>query len=208
MTAIAGLAIGGLLSGCSGGEDRAGSPELDWCKSLLGAENVEAAVKAAGGSDVEVSGTPRADVLADRLVREAKRWQESDLLHTRYTGCRMDTFEGDRISGTVDATVKWSVLSLGMMEGPEISRTWRQVNASVYVALEHARARTQLIAVCAVPGAIASQPSDLPLQFEVVGESLGTELRWELLRAFAQSVTEKMGCAKPPVIPTALPSST
>ncbi|WP_146063433.1 hypothetical protein [Streptomyces sp. SM11] len=208
MTAIAGLAVGGLLSGCAGGEESAESPKLGQCKTLLGAENVEAAVKTTGGSDVEVGGTPQADVLVDRLVREAKRWQESDLLHTRYTGCRMDAFEGDRISGTVDATVKWSVLSLGMMDSPEISRTWRQVNASVYVAPEPAPARTQLIAVCAVPGAIASQPSDLPLQFEVVGKSLGTELRWELLRAFAQSVTEKMGCAKPPVIPSALPPST
>lgn len=34
-------------------------------------------------------------------------WQESDLLHTRYSGCRTDAFEGDRFSGAVDATVKW-----------------------------------------------------------------------------------------------------
>ncbi|MFI7327679.1 hypothetical protein ACIBQ3_23965 [Streptomyces rubiginosohelvolus] len=102
-TAIAALAIGGLLSGCSGGEERAESPKLGQCDTLLGAKNVEAAVKTTG-SDVEVGGTLQADVLADRLAREAKQWQESDLQHTRYTGCRMGAFEGDEISGTVDAT--------------------------------------------------------------------------------------------------------
>ncbi|MFF2639819.1 hypothetical protein ACFVUB_08195 [Streptomyces niveus] len=208
LTAIAVLVIGGLLSGCSGGEDRAESPELGRCKSLLGAGNVDAAVKTMGGSDVEVSGTPQADVLADRLVREAKQWKKSDLLHNSYTGCRMDAFEGDQISGTVDVTVKWSVLSLGLLDDPKNSRTWRQVNKSVYVAPEPGPARMQLLAVCAVHGATASQSSDLPLQFDVSGASLGAELRWELLRAFAQSVTEEMGCTTPPVIPSVLPAAT
>ncbi|MFE6024218.1 hypothetical protein [Streptomyces niveus] len=208
LTAIAVLVIGGLLSGCSGGEDRPESPELGRCKSLLGAGNVEAAVKTMGGSDVEVSGTPQADVLADGLVREAKQWKKSDLLHNSYTGCRMDAFEGDQISGTVDVTVKWSVLSLGLLDDPKNSRTWRQVNKSVYVAPEPGPARMQLLAVCAVHGATASQSSDLPLQFDVSGASLGAELRWELLRAFAQSVTEEMGCTTPPVIPSVLPAAT
>ncbi|MEV8399144.1 hypothetical protein [Streptomyces niveus] len=208
LTAIAVLVIGGLLSGCSGGEDRAESPELGRCKSLLGAGNVEAAVKTMGGSDVEVSGTPQADVLVDGLVREAKQWNKSDLLHNSYTGCRMDAFEGDQISGTVDVTVKWSVLSLGLLDDPKNSRTWRQVNKSVYVAPEPGPARMQLLAVCAVHGATASQSSDLPLQFDVSGASLGAELRWELLRAFAQSVTEEMGCTTPPVIPSVLPAAT
>lgn len=208
LTAIAVLVIGGLLSGCSGGEDRAESPELGRCKSLLGAGNVEAAVKTMGGSDVEVSGTPQADVLVDGLVREAKRSQKSDLLHNSYTGCRMDAFEGDQISGTVDVTVKWSVLSLGLLDDPKYSRTWRQVNKSVYVAPEPGPARMQLLAACAVHGATASQSSDPPLQFDVSGASLGTELRWELLRAFAQSVTEEMGCTTPPVIPSVVPAVT
>ncbi|MFE3116595.1 hypothetical protein [Streptomyces niveus] len=208
LTAIAVLVIGGLLSGCSGGEDRGESPELGRCKSLLGAGNVEAAVKTMGGSDVEVSGTPQADVLVDGLVREAKQWKKSDLLHNSYTGCRMVAFEGDRISGTVDVTVKWSVLSLGLLDDPKISRTWRQVNKSVYVAPEPGPARMQLLAVCAVHGATASQSSDLPLQFDVSGASLGAELRWELLRAFAQSVTEEMGCTTPPVIPSVVPAAT
>ncbi|MFD4114340.1 hypothetical protein ACFWSJ_12880 [Streptomyces niveus] len=208
LTALVVLVIGGLLSGCSGGEDRAESPKLGQCKSLLGAGNVEAAVKTMGGSDVEVSGTPQADVLADRLVREAKQWKKSDLLHNSYTGCRMDAFEGDRISGTVDVTVKWSVLSLGLLDDPKNSRTWRQVNKSVYVAPEPGPARMQLLAVCAVHGATASQSSDLPLQFDVSGASLGAELRWELLRAFAQSVTEEMECTTPPVIPSVLPAAT
>ncbi|MET9943014.1 hypothetical protein [Streptomyces halstedii] len=90
VTAILGLVIGGLLSGCSGGEERAESPKLGQCETLLGATNVEAALKTTGGSDVEVGGTPQADVLADRLVREAKQWQESDLQHSRYTGCRTE----------------------------------------------------------------------------------------------------------------------
>ncbi|MEV8344698.1 hypothetical protein [Streptomyces niveus] len=208
LTAIAVLVIGGLLSGCSGGEDRAESPELGRCKSLLGAGNVEAAVKTMGGSDVEVSGTPQADVLVDGLVREAKQWKKPDLLHNSYTGCRMDAFEGDQISGTVDVTVKWSVLSLGLLDDPKNSRTWRQVNKSVYVAPEPGPARMQLLAVCAVHGATASQSSDLPLQFDVSGASLGAELRWELLRAFAQSVTEEMECTTPPVIPSVLPAAT
>ncbi|MFF2858347.1 hypothetical protein ACFVSX_00400 [Streptomyces rubiginosohelvolus] len=205
MTATAALAIGGLLSGCSGGEERAESPKLGQCDTLLGARNVEAGVKTTGGSDVEVGGTPQADVLADRLAREAKQWQESDLQHTRYTGCRMGAFEGDEISGTVDATVEWSALSLGMMDSPENSRTWRRANPSVYVEPEAAPGLARLIAACAVPGAIASQPSDLPLQFDVA--SLGTELRWELLSTFARSVVEEMDCTKPPVIPSALPAA-
>ncbi|EHM28887.1 MULTISPECIES: hypothetical protein [Streptomyces] len=205
---VAALAIGGLLSGCSGGEERAESPRLGQCETLLGAESVEAAVKTTGGGDVEVSGTPQADVLAERLLREAKQWQESDLQHTRYTGCRLDAFEGDRISGTVDVSVKWSALSMGMMDSPENSRTWRPANDSVYVQPEPGPARMRLIARCAVPGAIASQPSDLPLQFDVAGASLGAELRWELLSTFARSVTEGMGCAKSPVIPSALPPAT
>ncbi|MFE9726395.1 hypothetical protein ACFYQ5_23060 [Streptomyces sp. NPDC005794] len=210
MTVTAVLVIGGLLAGCSGGEDRAevGSPKLDRCKSLLGAANVEAAVKTTGGSDVEVSGTPQADVLATGLAKEAKQWQESDLLHNSYTGCRMDAFDGDQLSGTVDLSVKWSSLSLGLMDDPKNSRTWRQVNESVYVAPEPGPVRMQLIAACAVPGATAAQSSGLPLQFEVSGVRLGAELRWELLRAFAQSVTEEMGCATPPVIPSALPAAT
>ncbi|MEU1172877.1 hypothetical protein [Streptomyces microflavus] len=207
MTAVVGLAIGGLLAGCSGGEERAESPKLGQCKTLLGAANVEAAVKTTGGSDVEVGGTPQADVLADRLVQEAKRWQKSDLQHTRYTGCRMDAFKGDQISGTVDVSVKWSVLSLGVMDSPENRRAWRQANASVYVEPEPGPARMRLIAACAVPGTIASQPSDLPLQFDVAGASLGTELRWELLSAFARSVVAEMDCAEPPVIPSALPTA-
>ncbi|MFJ9187770.1 hypothetical protein ACIRQO_32490 [Streptomyces anulatus] len=205
---VAALAIGGLLSGCSGGEERAESPRMGQCETLLGAESVEAAVKTTGGGDVEVSGTPQADVLAERLLREAKQWQESDLQHTLYTGCRMDAFEGDRISGTVDVSVKWSILSLGMMDSPENSRTWRRANESVYVQPEPGPARMRLVAECAVPGAIASQPSDLPLQFDVAGASLGTELRWKLLSTFARSVTEEMGCAKSPVIPSALPPAT
>ncbi|MFD9499062.1 hypothetical protein [Streptomyces sp. NPDC060035] len=208
LTVIAVLVIGGLLSGCSGGEERAESPKLGRCKSLLGAGNVEAAVKTTGGSDVEVSGTPQADVLADSLVREAKQWQESDLLHNSYTGCRMDAFEGDQLSGTIDVSVKWSVLSFGLLDSPKNSRTWRQVNESVYVAPEPGPARMQLLAACAVPGAAESQSSDLPLQFDVSGLSLGAELRWGLLRAFAQSVTEEMGCATPPVIPSVLPAAT
>ncbi|MFH8373796.1 hypothetical protein [Streptomyces cyaneofuscatus] len=207
MTAVMGLAIGGLLAGCAGGEERAESPKLGQCRTLLGAANVEAAVKATGGSDVEVGGTPQADALADRLVREAKRWQESDLQHTRYTACRVDAFEGDRISGTVDVSVKWSVLSLGMMSSPENRQAWRQANDSVYVEPEPGPARMRLIAACAVPGTIPSQPSDLPLQFDVAGASLGTELRWELLSAFARSVVAEMGCAEPPVIPSALPAA-
>lgn len=63
-----------------------------------------------------------------------------------------------------------------------------------------------MIAVCAVPGTIASQPSDLLLQFDVAGAGLGTELRWKLLRAFARSVVEEMACAKSPVIPATLPA--
>lgn len=208
LTVISVLVIGVLLSGCSGGKERAESPELGRCKSLLGAGNVDAAVKTTGGSDVEVSGTPQADVLADGLVREAKRWQKSDLLHSSYTGCRMDAFEGGQIIGTVDASVKWSVLSLGLLDSPKNSRTWRQVNESVYVAPEPGPGRMQLLAACAVPGATASQSSDLPLQFQVSGASLGAELRWELLRAFAQSVTEEMRCATPPVIPSVLPAAT
>ncbi|GGS57743.1 hypothetical protein F2B00_32685 [Streptomyces parvus] len=204
---VATLAIGGLLSGCSGGEERAESPKQEQCETLLGAENVEAAVKATGGSDVEVSGTPQADVLADRLAREAKRWQKSDLLHTPYTACRMSAFEGDRIVGTVDVSVKWSVLSVRMMDNPQIGRTWRQVNESLFVAPEPGPARMQLLAVCAVPGAIASQPSDLPLQFEVAAKDLGTELRWELLSTFARSVAGEMDCEKRPVVPSALPTS-
>ncbi|NED03439.1 hypothetical protein G3I55_17430 [Streptomyces sp. SID6648] len=204
---VAALAIGGLLSGCSGGEERAESPKLGQCETLLGANNVQAAVKTTGGSDVEVGGTPQADVLAERLIREAKQWQESDLQHTRYTGCRMDAFEGDEISGTVDATVKWSALSLGMMDSPENSRTWRRANVSVYVEPEAAPGLMRLIAVCAVPGTIDSQPSDLPLQFDVAGASLGTELRWDLLSTFARSVVEAMDCTKPPVIPSALPAA-
>ncbi|OSC75950.1 hypothetical protein LEL86_05630 [Streptomyces sp. WA6-1-16] len=204
---VAALAIGGLLSGCSGDEERAESPKLRQCETLLGAESVRAVVKATGGDDVSVSGTPQADVLADQLVREAKRWQKSDLLHTPYTACRMSAFEGDRIVGTVDVSVKWSVLSVRMMDNPQIGRTWRQVNESLFVAPEPGPARMQLLAVCAVPGAIASQPSDLPLQFEVAGKDLGTELRWELLSTFARSVAGEMDCEKRPVVPSALPTS-
>ncbi|MBM7057399.1 hypothetical protein [Streptomyces durocortorensis] len=207
MTAITFLVIGGLLSGCSGGEERADSPKRGQCETLLGDENVEAAVRTTGGSDVEVGGTPQADVLAERLVREAKQWQESDLQHTSYTGCRVDAFEGDEISGTVDASVKWSALSLGMMDSPKNSRTWRQANESVYVETEAGPGRSRLIAKCAVPGTIDSQPSDLPLQFDVSGTSLGTELRWELLSVFARSVVDEMGCTKPPVIPSTMPTS-
>ncbi|MEU2677755.1 hypothetical protein ABZ638_12780 [Streptomyces sp. NPDC007107] len=209
LTLVSFLIIGGLLSGCTGGEGRAEveSPKLGQCKSLLGAQNVEAAVKSTGGSDIEVSGTPQADALAEGLVREAKQWKKSDLLHNSYTGCRMDAYEGEELSGTVDVSVKWSVLSVGMMDDPKNSRTWRQVNKSVYVAPEPGPARMQLLAACAVPGATASQSSGLPLQFEVSGASLGAELRWELLRAFAQSVTEEMGCATPPVIPSVLPAA-
>ncbi|MEU2143714.1 MULTISPECIES: hypothetical protein [Streptomyces albovinaceus subgroup] len=204
---VATLAIGVFLSGCSGDEERAESPKLGQCETLLGDENVEAAVKTTGGSDVEVGGTPQADVLAERLVREAKQWEEPDLQHTSYTGCRVDAFEGDGISGTVDASVRWSALSLGMMDSPKNSRTWRQVNESVYVETESGPGRSRLIAKCAVPGAIDSQPSDLPLQFDVTGVTLGTELRWELLSAFARSVVEEMDCEKPPVIPSALPEA-
>ncbi|NEB41724.1 hypothetical protein [Streptomyces sp. SID14515] len=169
---------------------------------------MESVVETIGSSDVKASGTPQADVPADLLVREAKRWQESDLLHTPYTACRTDVFEGDRISGTVEVTVKWSVLSLRMVDSPEIGRTWRQVNESLFVAPEPGPARMQLLAVCAVPGAIASQPSGLPLQFEAAGKSLRSELRWELLSAFAQPVVAEMDCAKPPVIPSSLPAAT
>lgn len=35
------------------------------------------------------------------------------------------------VSGTVDVSVKWSFLSLGMMDSPESSRTWRRANESV-----------------------------------------------------------------------------
>lgn len=160
-----------------------------------------------GSSDVEASGTPQADVLADLLTKEAKRWQKSDLLHAPYTACRMSAFEGDRIIGTVDVSVKWSVLSLRMMDNPQIGRTWRQVKESLFVAPEPGSARMQLLAVCAVPGAIASQPSDLPLQFEVAAKDLGTELRWELLSTFARSVVGEMDCEKRPVVPSALPTS-
>lgn len=173
---------------------------------MLGAENVKAVVEATGGDDVLVSRTPQADVLAGLLVREVERWQESDLLHTPCTACRIDVFEGDRISSTIDVTAKWSVLPLRMMDNPRSSRTWRQVNASVFVAPEPGPARRQLLAVCAVPGAVASQPSDLPLQFEVAGKSLGTELRCELLSAFTRSVVSEVDCVKPPVVPSAMPA--
>ncbi|MCQ1576772.1 hypothetical protein [Streptomyces parvus] len=206
-THFAGLAIGGLLSGCFGGEERAESPKLGLCETLLGAKNGEAAVKTTCGSDAEVGGTPQADVLVERLVREAKQSQESDLQRTRYTGCRMDTFEGDEISGTVDATVKWSALSLGIMDSPENSRRWRQANPSVYVEPEAAPGLTRLIAACAVPGTIESQPSDLPLQFDVSEASLGTENRWELLSTFARSIVKEMDCMKPPIIPSVLPAA-
>ncbi|MCC8478172.1 hypothetical protein LMJ41_09770 [Streptomyces globisporus] len=204
---VATLVIGGFLSGCSGGDDRTDSSKLRQCKNLLGSGNVESVVDAIGSSDVEASGTPQADVLADLLTKEAKRWQKSDLLHTPYTACRMSAFEGDRIVGTVDVSVKWSVLSVRMMDKPQIGRTWRQVNESLFVAPEPGPARMQLLAVCAVPGAIASQPSDLPLQFEVAAKDLGTELRWELLSTFARSVAGEMDCEKRPVVPSALPTS-
>ncbi|MEU6043706.1 hypothetical protein [Streptomyces griseus] len=206
LTLIAALLVGGLLAGCSGGDGRADSPQLRRCKNLLGSGNVDSAVDAIGSSDVKASGTPQADVLAGLLVKEAKRWQKSDLLHTAYTACRMSAFEGDRIIGTVDVSVKWSVFSLKMMDSPQISRTWRRVNDSLFLAPEASPARMQLLAVCAVPGAVASQPSDLPLQFEVAAKDLRTELRWELLSTFARSVVEAMDCTKPPVVPSALPA--
>lgn len=46
LTGKAVLAIGGLLSGCSGGEERAESPKVRRCESLLGAKNMEAAANA------------------------------------------------------------------------------------------------------------------------------------------------------------------
>ncbi|MEU1123609.1 hypothetical protein ABZ371_08505 [Streptomyces sp. NPDC005899] len=207
VTTAALMVICVFLSGCSGGDDRAESPELKRCKSLLGAGNVEAAVGTTGAGDVQVSGTPQADVLANRLVQEAEKWKPSDLQHDSHTGCRMDAFEGDRATRTVDVSVKWSVLSLGMMEDPKNRLTWHRVNKAVYVAPEPGPGRTQLLAVCAVPGAPASQSSDPPLRFEVAGVTLGAELRWQLLRTFARSVTEEMGCATPPEIPSALPTA-
>ncbi|MEU9933080.1 MULTISPECIES: hypothetical protein [Streptomyces] len=92
------------------------------------------------------------------------------------------------------------------MDSPEDSRLWRRANESVWVQPEPGPAQMRLIAVCAVAGTIASQLADLPLQFDVAGASLETELRWELLSAFARSVVEEMGYAKPPVIPTTLPA--
>lgn len=168
---------------------------------------MEAAVKTTGDSDAEVGGTPQADVLVERFVREAKQSQESDLQRTRYTGCRVDAFEGDEISGTVDATVKWSALSLGMMDSPEGSRTWRKAKPTVYVEPEAAPGPMRLIAACAVPGTIEFQPSDLPLQFDVSGASPGTELRWALLSTFARSIVKEMDYMKPPFIPSALPAT-
>ncbi|WP_143663788.1 hypothetical protein [Streptomyces sp. rh34] len=94
-----------------------------------------------------------------------------------------------------------------MLDSPENSRTWRRANESVYVQPEPGPAQMRLLAACAVPGTIASQPSDLPLQFDVMGQSLGTELRWDLLSAFARSVVEEMDCVRPPVIPAALPAA-
>lgn len=90
---------------------------------------------------------------------------------------------------------------------PEIGRTWRQVNDSVYVEPEPGPAHMRLIAGCAVRGTIASQPTDLPVQFDVRGLSPGAELRWELLSAFARSVVAEMDCTKPPVVPSAQPAS-
>ncbi|MFJ6512266.1 hypothetical protein ACIQMO_34900 [Streptomyces sp. NPDC091406] len=204
---VATLVMVGILSGCSGGDGRVDSPQLQRCKNLLGSGNLDSVVDAIGSSDVEVSGTPQADVLADLLAKEAQRWQKSDLLHTTYTACRLSAFEGDRIIGTVDVSVKWSVLSLNMMDSPQTSRTWRRVNDSLFLAPKASPARMQLLAVCAVPGAVASQPSDLPLQFEVAAKDLRTELRWELLSVFARSVVDEMGCTKPPVIPSTMPTS-
>lgn len=204
---VAALVVSGLLSGCAGSDGRTESAQLRQCKSVLGAGHVESAVDAMGSSDVEASGTRQADALAENLVREAKLWQESDLLHNTYLACRLDAFEDDRISSTVEVTVKWSVLSLNMMDKLKTARTWSQVNETLYVAPDPDQARTQLLAGCAVPGAIASQASDLPLQFDVGGKSLGGKLRWDILSAFARSVVAEMDCVKPPVIPSALPAA-
>ncbi|WP_143668351.1 hypothetical protein [Streptomyces sp. f150] len=106
-------------------------------------------------------------MLAERLVREAKQRQEPDLQHTRFTGCRMDALEGDEISGAVDASVKWSALSLRTMGSPESNQAWRQASASVYVEPEAGLGFMRLMVECAAPGAIDSEPSDLPLQFDV-----------------------------------------
>ncbi|MFI1187743.1 hypothetical protein [Streptomyces californicus] len=76
------------------------------------------------------------------------------------------------------------------------------------VASERGAGRMQLIAACAVPGAHASQPTDLPLQFDEAGVSAGTELRWDILSAFARSVVAEMNCVKPPVIPSVMPALT
>ncbi|WP_144317016.1 hypothetical protein [Streptomyces sp. sk226] len=89
---------------------------------------MKAVVEGTGGDDASVVGAAEAEVLADRLVREAGRWRPSDLIHTPDIGCCLNVFKSDRKSGVLDVRVKWSVSTPGVIDNPKSDRTWHQVN--------------------------------------------------------------------------------
>ncbi|WP_328920695.1 hypothetical protein OG911_28430 [Streptomyces sp. NBC_00208] len=206
---ISAVALGAVaLSGCSDDGEAKASASMDLlrCEQFLGAGNVRSVLDSIGEGDPVASARRSPTDLAGRLAREAREWTEQDLLHDSYRACRIDVPAEDGDGGqVVEATVKWSVLTVKSMSEPKHAQTWRKVNDQVFVETETGRPSMRLLVPRGVSGAPSGQKLGLPLEMEVADSGLDVDQREKLLTTFARALTGELACADTPEIPAALP---
>ncbi|MFF8840649.1 hypothetical protein [Streptomyces sp. NPDC015130] len=212
--AVALAALAGL-TGCSGGggDEAAGPPPetvkaLEVCEEVLGAGGVSAARAILGDSDFRAESLPPAEV-REAMLKEATSYVagSEDLTRSTYEPCRMSTAEGGNIQ-RVDARVQWSVQTMDSVSVDDEERKWTKAADDVYVRWEQ-EPMDALVAVvpCRVPGAVAAQERELPLQVSVRSQGLGTDkeaLSGSLLTPFVRETQKRLGCLEPVTVPESL----
>ena len=205
---MSGVVLGALmLAGCSDGAGAEKGPpvskNLQVCEQYLGEANLEGAIDSVSSGERRVSATESSVHLAGLLTREAEEWSQGDLLHNQYTVCRIDFPMGDG-TAVIEATVKWSVLTLDMLREPKYAKSWKQLNDQVFIEPETGHPGMRLLVPCGVHGAPAGQQADAPLQLEVADPGLKAKQRQALLSTFARTLVDELACINDPAVPTQL----
>ncbi|MFE2556847.1 hypothetical protein ACFXGT_12560 [Streptomyces sp. NPDC059352] len=199
----AALAVVLSAAACGGGDtpkpnatDAVSPTALKTCQEVFGRANVDA-VRADLGDGFRPFDHSLTET-RDGLVAEARGWAvgKDDLRRTTHHPCEMES-RTDGSTLRVGSTVGWSMYDIDFVSSGEGRDRWRTVADGVYVGSRPDNLGTPLVMPCTIPGTVAGQGKELPLQVSVNDEdrkddrTVSTE---RLLKSLAESTRELLGC--------------
>ncbi|MFC9388974.1 hypothetical protein DEJ44_12405 [Streptomyces venezuelae] len=207
------LAVALSVTACGGGDapepkgtDAVSAAALKTCQELFG-ENAVDAVRADLGAEFRSFGLALPDVKS-RMLAEARAWTaaKDDLRRVTHRACELEG-KVDGSTWRVSAGVSWSMYDIAYVNAGQGRLRWRTVADGVYVASRPDIVGTPLVMPCTVPGTLAGQGEELPLQVSVLDKDRGGDRAVstdQLLKALAESTRELLGCAEKVTVPEKL----